>query len=183
MTAEAFARVDPERLLAAQTAVTGKGNPVLSGHAFHITVDGDVLPDHPGDLLVDGASADVELLMGTNTDEYRLWFVPGGHTEKVGSLGQRLLLRKGRISPNVAKVYRAGRSKEKPGEVLGVLAADKLLWMPLNMLADARLNTGGAAATYMYEFGWPSPSSTFAPVTRWNSASSSTRSTCRRPAP
>ncbi|MDX2560458.1 carboxylesterase family protein [Streptomyces sp. TX20-6-3] len=156
-TAEAFAGVDPERLLAAQTAVTGKGNPVLSGHAFHIAVDGDVLPDHPGDLLVDGASSDVELLMGTNTDEYRLWFVPGGYTEKVGSLGQRLLLRKGRIPPAVAKVYRAGRPQEKPGEVLGVLAADKLLWMPLNMFADARLNTRGAAATYMYEFGWPSP--------------------------
>ncbi|MFC9595479.1 carboxylesterase/lipase family protein [Streptomyces sp. NPDC056944] len=155
-TAEAFARVEPERLLAAQTAVTGKGNPVLSGHAFHIAVDGDVLPDHPGDLLADGASADVELLMGTNTDEYRLWFVPGGHTERVGSLAQRLLLRRGRISPRVAKVYREGRSHEKPGEVLGVLAADKLLRIPQNMLADYRL-AGRTAATYLYEFGWPSP--------------------------
>ncbi|MEU4277432.1 carboxylesterase family protein [Streptomyces tanashiensis] len=155
-TAEAFAGVDPERLLAAQTAVTGKGNPVLSGHTFHIAVDGDVLPDHPGDLLADGASADVELLMGTNTDEYRLWFVPGGHTERVGSLAQRFLLRKGRISPRVAKVYREGRPQEKPGEVLGVLAADKLLRIPQNMLADYRL-AGRTAATYLYEFGWPSP--------------------------
>ncbi|MER7951821.1 carboxylesterase family protein [Streptomyces sp. NPDC096079] len=156
-TAEAFAGVDPERLLAAQTAVTAKGNPVLSGHAFHIVVDGDVLPDHPGDLLADGASADVELLMGTNTDEYRLWFVPGGHIDRVGSLAQRLLLRKGRIPPRVAKVYREGRPQEKPGEVLGAIAADKLLRVPLNMFADARLHTGGAAATYLYEFGWPSP--------------------------
>ncbi|MCX5389329.1 carboxylesterase/lipase family protein [Streptomyces sp. NBC_00094] len=156
-TAEAFAGVDPEQLLAAQTAVTGKGNPVLNRHTFHIAVDGDVLPDHPGDLLADGASADVELLMGTNTDEYRLWFVPGGHTEKVGSLAQRFLLRKGRISPRVAKVYREGRPQEKPGEVLGVIAADKLLRIPLNMLADARLNSGGSAATYLYEFGWGSP--------------------------
>ncbi|MGW8761392.1 carboxylesterase/lipase family protein [Streptomyces sp. NPDC055815] len=155
-TAEAFARVDRERLLAAQTAVTGKGNPVLSGHAFHLAVDGDVLPDHPGDLLADGASADVELLMGTNTDEYRLWFVPGGHTEKVGSLAQRFLLRRGRISPRVAQVYRAERPQEKPGEVLGVLAADKLLRIPQNLYADFRLS-GGAAATYLYEFGWPSP--------------------------
>ncbi|MFB6839165.1 carboxylesterase/lipase family protein [Streptomyces sp. NPDC056361] len=155
-TAEAFAAVDPERLLAAQTAVTGKGNPILSRHTFHITVDGEVLPDHPGDLLADGASADVELLMGTNTDEYRLWFVPGGHTEKVGSLAQRFLLRKGRIPPRVAKVYREGRTREKPGEVLGVLAADKLLRIPQNMYADFRLN-GRAAATYLYEFGWPSP--------------------------
>ncbi|MFF8380035.1 carboxylesterase/lipase family protein [Streptomyces sp. NPDC015661] len=155
-TAEAFARVDRERLLAAQAAVSGKGTPVLGRHQFHIAVDGDVLPDHPGDLLADGASADVELLMGTTTDEYRLWFVPGGHTERVGSLAQRILLRKGQIPSHVAKVYRAGRPHEKPGEILGVLAADKLLRIPLNMFADARLS-GGAAATYLYEFGWPSP--------------------------
>ncbi|MFC9700965.1 carboxylesterase/lipase family protein [Streptomyces sp. NPDC056943] len=155
-TAEAFAGVDPERLLAAQTAVTSKGNPVLSRHTFHIAVDGDVLPDHPGDLLADGASADVELLMGTNTDEYRLWFVPGGHTERVGSLAQRFLLRKGQISPRTAKVYRECRPQEKPGEVLGVLAADKLLRIPQNMLADYRV-AGRTAATYLYEFGWASP--------------------------
>ncbi|MFF8838118.1 carboxylesterase/lipase family protein [Streptomyces sp. NPDC015130] len=156
-TAEAFALVDREKLLAAQTAVTGKGSPFLAGHAFHITVDGDVLPEDPGDALADGASADVELLMGTNTDEYRLWFVPGGQADRVGPLTQRLLLRKGRIAPHTAKVYRAGRPQEKPGEVLGAIVTDWVLRVPLNMLADFRVASGRAAATYLYEFGWPSP--------------------------
>ncbi|CAM5510558.1 carboxylic ester hydrolase [Streptomyces narbonensis] len=156
-TAEAFAGVDRERLLAAQTAVTGKGSPLISGNQFHLAVDGEVLLEDPGDALADGASAEVELLMGTNTDEYRLWFVPDGHADRVGPLVQRLLLRKGRIAPHTAKVYRARRRQEKPGEVLGAIATDWILRVPLNLLADFRLNSGRAAATYLYEFGWPSP--------------------------
>ncbi|MEU7073288.1 carboxylesterase family protein [Streptomyces narbonensis] len=156
-TAEAFAGVDRERLLAAQTAVTGKGSPLISGNLFHIVVDGEVLLEDPGDALADGASAEVELLMGTNTDEYRLWFVPDGHADRVGPLSQRLLLRRGRIAPRTAKVYRALRPQEKPGEVLGAIATDWVLRVPLNMLADFRLHSGRAAATYLYEFGWPSP--------------------------
>ncbi|MFD3997697.1 carboxylesterase/lipase family protein [Streptomyces sp. NPDC058583] len=156
-TAEAFARVDRDRLLAAQTEVTGKGSPLTGGHSFQIVVDGEVVPRDPAEALADGASAEVDLLMGTTTEEYRLWFVPSGTTERVGPLVQRLLLWRTKVPSRTARVYRAGRPQEKPGEVLGALATDKLLRIPLNALADARLNTGGTAATYMYEFGWPSP--------------------------
>ncbi|MER5310573.1 carboxylesterase family protein [Streptomyces sp. NPDC002773] len=156
-TAEAFARVDRERLLAAQTEVTGKGSPLTGGHSFQIVVDGEVVPRDPAEALADGASAEVELLMGTTTEEYRLWFVPGGVVDRVGPLTQRLLLRKTKVPSRTARVYRAGRPDEKPGEVLGALATDKLLRIPLNALADARLRHGAPAGTYLYEFGWRSP--------------------------
>ncbi|MEU4080480.1 carboxylesterase [Streptomyces venezuelae] len=156
-TAEAFARVDREELLAAQTAVTGKGSPLTGGHSFQIAVDGDVVPRDPADALADGASAEVDLLMGTTTEEYRLWFVPGGTADRVGPVLQRLLLWKTRVPSRTARVYRAGRRREKPGEVLGALATDKLLRVPLNDLADARLRAGCRAGTYLYEFGWRSP--------------------------
>ncbi|KQX14961.1 carboxylesterase [Streptomyces sp. Root431] len=156
-TAEAFARVDRERLLAAQTAVTGKGSPLSGGHSFQIVVDGEVLPRDPAEALADGASAEVDLLMGTTTEEYRLWFVPSGVTDRVGPWVQRLLLRKAKVPSRTARVYRAGRPQEKPGEVLGALATDKLLRIPLNALADARLRAGASAGTYLYEFGWRSP--------------------------
>ncbi|MER5709767.1 carboxylesterase family protein [Streptomyces sp. NPDC002122] len=156
-TAEAFARVDRERLLAAQTEVTGKGSPLSGGHSFQIVVDGEVLPRDPAEALADGASAEVDLLMGTTTEEYRLWFVPSGVTDRVGPWVQRLLLRKAKVPSRTAKVYRAGRPLEKPGEVLGALATDKLLRIPLNTLADTRLRAGASAGTYLYEFGWRSP--------------------------
>lgn len=156
-TAEAFARVDRERLLAAQTEVTGKGSPLSGGHAFQIVVDGEVLPRDPAEALADGASAGVDLLMGTTTEEYRLWFVPGGVVDRVGPLLQRILLWKTKVPSRAARVYRAGRPSEKPGEVLGALATDKLLRIPLNRLADSRLASGAPGGTYLYEFGWRSP--------------------------
>ncbi|MCX4986893.1 carboxylesterase/lipase family protein [Streptomyces sp. NBC_00572] len=156
-TAEAFARVDREKLLTAQTKVTGKGSPLTGGHSFQIVVDGEVVPRDPAEALADGASAEVDLLMGTTTEEYRLWFVPSGVTDRVGPLVQRLLLWKAKVPSRAARVYRAGRPQEKPGEILGALATDKLLRIPLNTLADARLRSGARAGTYLYEFGWPSP--------------------------
>ncbi|MEX0168758.1 carboxylesterase/lipase family protein [Streptomyces sp. LMG1-1-1.1] len=156
-TAEALARVNPERLLAAQTEVTGKGSPLTGGYSFQIAVDGEVLPRDPADALAAGASAGVDVLMGTTTEEYRLWFVPGGVVDRVGPLAQRLVLWKTRVPSRTARVYRAGRTREKPGEVLGALATDKLLRIPLNRLADARLRSGAPGGTYLYEFGWRSP--------------------------
>ncbi|MFF5784946.1 carboxylesterase/lipase family protein [Streptomyces sp. NPDC012693] len=156
-TAEAFARVDPETLLDAQTEVTGKGSPLTGGHAFQVVVDGEVVPRDPAEALAAGASADVDLLMGTTTEEYRLWFVPGGLVDRVGPVAQRLLLWRTKVPSRTARVYRAGRRGEKPGEVLGALATDKLLRIPLNALADARLRRGAPAGTYLYEFAWRSP--------------------------
>ncbi len=55
-TAEAFAAVDRELLLTAQTEVTSKGSPLLGGHSFQIVVDGDVLPCDPAEALLGGDS-------------------------------------------------------------------------------------------------------------------------------
>ncbi|NML53759.1 carboxylesterase family protein [Streptomyces sp. R302] len=162
-TAEAFAAVDRERLLTAQTEVTAKGSPLTGGgHSFQLVVDGDVLPRDPAEaLLGDGgpgvASGEVDLLLGTTSEEYRLWFVPSGLVERLSAPTLRLALWKSRVPSRTARVYRANRPQARPGEILGALATDKLLRVPLNRLADARLRSGAAGRTYVYEFGWPSP--------------------------
>ncbi|MFF0483497.1 carboxylesterase/lipase family protein [Streptomyces sp. NPDC004435] len=218
-TAEAFAAVDRERLLAAQNEVTSKGSPLTGGgQSFQIAVDGDVVPRDPAEALTaagadsgagtgpgarlgrrvagqlpkgafgeafagagvepgdagpsgvesggvepDGAepggveSHGVDLLMGTTSEEYRLWFVPSGLVERLSPLMLRLALWKTRVPSRTARVYRANRPQARPGEVLGALATDKLLRVPLNRVADARLRSGAAGRTYLYEFGWPSP--------------------------
>ncbi|WP_282692151.1 carboxylesterase family protein [Streptomyces sp. CC208A] len=157
-TAEAFAAVDRERLLTAQTEVTAKGSPLTGGgHAFRIVVDGEVLPRDPAEALAAGESAGVDLLLGTTTEEYRLWFVPNGLVERLSPLMLRAALWRTRVPSRTARVYRANRPQARPGEVLGALATDKLLRVPLNRIADARLRSGAAGRTYLYEFGWPSP--------------------------
>ncbi|MFZ4273912.1 carboxylesterase/lipase family protein [Streptomyces arboris] len=155
-TAAAFAAVGPEALLTAQTEVTSGGNPLTGRNSFQLVVDGDLLDRDPAEALRTGsAAAGIDLLMGTNTEEYRLWFVPGGLTERISRLKLRLALLKFKVPNATARVYRANRPDATPGEILGALATDLLLRVPLNRLADARADAPGS--TYVYEFGWPSP--------------------------
>ncbi|MGW5065047.1 carboxylesterase/lipase family protein [Streptomyces cyaneofuscatus] len=155
-TAAAFAAVDPEALLTAQTEVTSGGNPLTGRNSFQLVVDGELLTQDPAEALRTGsAAAGVGLLLGTNTEEYRLWFVPGGLTERIGRLKLRLALLKFKVPNATARTYRSNRPDATPGELLGALATDLLLRVPLNRLADAR--AGAPGSTYVYEFGWPSP--------------------------
>ncbi|MEU7002291.1 carboxylesterase family protein [Nonomuraea sp. NPDC046570] len=150
-TAAAFAAVDRELLLTAQAEATAKGNPLSGGAGFQVVIDGDTVPSHPLEALRAGTAGEIDLLVGSNTEEYRLWFVPTGVVDRVGRLALRLALAKFRIKGRVAKVYQANRPGARPGEILGALATDLLLRVPLNRLADSR------ARTFVYEFGWRSP--------------------------
>ncbi|MEV0096767.1 carboxylesterase family protein [Streptomyces sp. NPDC050738] len=154
-TAEALAQVDRAALLDAQTAATRRGNPITGGAGFHIVVDGDVVPRDPATALAQGAADGIDLLLGSNTDEYRLWFVPGGLVDRIGRLTLRAAVLKQRAPWRAPRVYGAERPGSSPGEILGAIATDKLLRIPLNDLADAR--TGRPGRTFFYEFAWPSP--------------------------
>lgn len=144
-TAEAFAGVDRGLLLDAQTEVVGRADPISGGPGFPLVADGDVVPDEPALPVVD-------LLLGCNREEYRLWFVPSGMVDRVSGLSLRLALLKFRIPGRVARLYRAARPGAKPGEILGEMATDLLVRGPLNRLADSRPDR-----TFLYEFAWRSP--------------------------
>ena len=46
-------------------------------------IDGDVLPARPIDRIAAGAGAGVDVMVGTNTDEWRLFLVPSGAIDQV----------------------------------------------------------------------------------------------------
>jgi para-nitrobenzyl esterase len=50
---------------------------------FHPVVDGDVVPAPPIDRIAAGAGADVDLLVGTNSDDWRLFPVLSGLLDQV----------------------------------------------------------------------------------------------------
>ncbi|MFL1378756.1 carboxylesterase/lipase family protein [Nocardiopsis protaetiae] len=147
-TAAAFAAVDRRRLLEAQNAVVAASSPLGGGPGFQIVVDEDVVSAAP-------PPCDVDLLLGSNLEEYRLWFVPDGTIDRIGGLTLRLASLKFKIPGRVARLYRAGRPGARPGEVLGAMATDLLLRGPVNRWADARAD--GPARTFVYEFAWRSP--------------------------
>ncbi|MGW5861656.1 carboxylesterase/lipase family protein [Streptomyces sp. NPDC055239] len=160
-TAADFARVDRARLLAAQRAATTGGTPLTGGRGFHLVVDGDVVPEDPAAALARGASDGIDVLLGGNTDEYRLWFVPSGLVDRIGNATLWAAVLKDRAPWRAPGVYRATRPGASPGEILGAMVTDKVLRVPLNRLADARAGRQGLLSrrgrTFVYEFAWPSP--------------------------
>lgn len=152
-TARAFAEVDRAELLAAQVAAQAGRNALNADSAFSVVIDGTVVAADPQSALTGGAARDIDLLLGYTSDEYRLWFIPSGLADRINGLTLRLALLKLKIRSSVRKRYRAARPTDTPGELLGRIAGDRLLVLPLYLLARSRAGSG----TYVYEFAWRTP--------------------------
>ncbi|MEV0411320.1 carboxylesterase family protein [Streptomyces sp. NPDC050448] len=151
-TAEAFAATALPDLLAAQGAVLRRSGPLVAGPAFGLVADPDTLP---GDPLEAAAAAEVPLLLGWTTEEYRLWLAPTGAMKLMDRLGPlTVALARSRSGKDRAAVraLRAALPGAGPAELAGQLLTDRLLRDPLRRLAGARRT----ASSFLYEFGWPS---------------------------
>jgi para-nitrobenzyl esterase len=167
-TAANLAGLDLDKVVAAQAAVRdamaaapdpARWGPsvVATSMAFIPVIDGDILPVHPLAALAAGHGADVPLLAGTNTEEFRLFFVPTGMAAMVTEQTMPAFLGALGISPDTAAVYHANRPGASAGDVLCALVTDRFFRNPTFAAAAARLAAGGPAATYLYEFAWQSP--------------------------
>lgn len=154
-TRDAFLAFSPEQLLAAAARVTAGTTPLTGGANFALALDPQLVPANPLDAIKTGVGSGIALLIGTTTDEARLWLVPTGLVMKLKWLHLEVARRKVGISAAAVRLFKRNRPHSVLGEVLGDLATDKLLRVPVNQAADARLDHG--ATTYVYEFAWPSP--------------------------
>ncbi len=90
-TVEAFAAIAPGALIAAQSAchrsVFRDARPSRVGRArrnlmpFEPAIDGTVVPARPIDRIAEGASSQVDVIIGSNADEYALFLIPNGVAE------------------------------------------------------------------------------------------------------
>ena len=174
-TREAIAQVPVERFLEAQAQIDAEvmtsPDParwgievVASMMPFHPVVDGDVLRARPIDRIAAGAGADVDLLVGTNADDWRFSPVLGGFIDQITEemlagpverFGFWTLAAYGVRPEAVLPHYRASRFGGAPGDVLAAVMTDWWVRVPALRLADAHAPAPGG--TYMYEFAWPSP--------------------------
>lgn len=154
-TREAFLGISPEHLLAAQARVTAGSTPISGGAGYAIAIGPSLVPVNPQDAIEAGHADSIPLMIGTTTDEARLWLVPTGLVHKLKRLHLAVARRKTGISAAAVRLFRRNRPDASTGEVLGALATDKLLRVPANQVADARLSHG--ATSFVYEFSWPSP--------------------------
>ena len=132
------------------------GEVAANGMPFEPVVDGEVVPARPIDRIVAGAGADLELMVGTTSEEWRFFLVPGGAIDHVTE--DRLSTMARALGLDVAQtlpVYRASRPQATPGDLLGALITDWFFRIPAIRLAEAHGKNGGT--TYVFEFAWRSP--------------------------
>ena len=133
------------------------GQLALSLLPFAPVVDGSVLPAAPVRSLAAGQGADVRLMIGSNRDEARLFFVAPG---TLGFIDDALLAgaatRYG-LSADGLRVYRDNRPSASPGDVLAAVITDWFFRVPAIRVAEARAASQAAGGTWMYRFDYPEP--------------------------
>ncbi|MBP6012116.1 MAG: carboxylesterase/lipase family protein [Alphaproteobacteria bacterium] len=175
LTREALAAVPDERLLAAQTElkeeVAAAPDPVRWGDEvvatmmpFHTVVDGSIVPAPPITRIAAGASRQVDVIAGSNTQDWKMFVVANGlmgritddiATGPVAKHGFQSLAAYGLPAEKALAAYRAVMPGASGADILAAVQTDWWCRIPAIRLAEARV--GAPGATYMYEFAWPSP--------------------------
>jgi para-nitrobenzyl esterase len=169
-TWEALTAVPVDRLLEAQTALDAElyadpdpaqwgADVARSRLAWQPVVDGELIPARPIDRIAAGASADVDIMTGSNADEFNLFLVPDGAIDQItdAALGGLISIYGLPVDAALA-TYRPAHPGASAGELFSAVQGDWWMRIPALQLADAHAkNTTSAGGTYMYEFAWRSP--------------------------
>lgn len=165
-TLEAITSVPLDQLVQAQVALSadvfGNPDPARWGEAsanlmpFEPVIDGKVLPARPIDSIVAGAGSSIDVLIGTNSEEEGLFFVPNG---AINYITEDILT--GAVSAyglpleETLATYRSARPGATAGDVYEAIVTDWFYRIPAIRLAEAHVKNNGR--TFMYEFAWQSP--------------------------
>jgi para-nitrobenzyl esterase len=167
VTRDAIAAVPIDRTLQAQLELHAEldanpdprrwGDDVASSQMlWGPVVDGDVIPAPAMERIAAGAGSDVDIIVGTNVDEHRLFL---GSMAAFGQIGvdrlTRTLAAYGLPLEPALAVYRAAHPGANSGDLLAAIQTDWYWRMPAIRLAEAHAR--GRAATYMYELAWRTP--------------------------
>jgi carboxylesterase 2/para-nitrobenzyl esterase len=166
-THEAFAAIPNDRLMMAQTDLKADLVSHLDPERWGVEVvtallpwqpviDGDTIPTPPLDRIVAGTGADIDLLIGTNTDEHRLFLASTGALGQITdeALAAAVVAYGLRLEETFA-AYRAAHPGASSGDLLAAIQTDWYWRIPAIRLADAHAKN--SSATWMYEFAWRSP--------------------------
>ncbi len=154
-----------ERLLLAQRRSL-RGDPARLGNLpWQPTVDGDLVRRQPLDSIRSGAAADVELLVGTNRDEWKLFVVGAPHLRTMSpeALRRRVIraLQQGGGDPEAAGALiehhreRADGGRRWPFETWVAIRTEQYFLLPAIELAEAHARH--RSSTYCYRLDFPAP--------------------------
>jgi carboxylesterase type B len=178
-TRAAIAAVPIKRLLSAQTELKAEllAHPdpghwsrevAASLMPWQPVIDGDVVPRRPIERIAAGAGAHVDVMVGTNTEDWKLFLaitgvLPGVTEESLRGAdsieGFPPPAAYGLPVETAIDAYHDRYPAATPGELLAAVQTDWWVRIPAIRLADAHANAARTtgAGTYMYEFAWAAP--------------------------
>jgi carboxylesterase 2/para-nitrobenzyl esterase len=166
-TRKAVAVLSPERVLEAQAQLRVQllaqsepafwGEVALSFLPWAPTVDGQIIPQPPIEAIRDGAAANIDLVVGSNTEETRLFFLSDGSIDRITDQAVSALAMTYGLPAQGLSAYRAANPQASSGELFSAIQTDWYWRIPAVRLADAHASSAARASTYMYEFAWRSP--------------------------
>ncbi len=129
--------------------------PVYGISRFIPVVGDDVLPEHPLQALAKGAGKEVDLLIGTNSEEMNLYFVPTKVRARIPGFLAKWLVGKSHPKAKAAlQAYGFGTKGKKPGHAMTEALSDLVFRWPARQFAAAH-----QGRTHVYEFDWRSTAS------------------------
>ena len=151
---QAQAKMDQDLLARPDPAVWGEV--ALSSLPWSPAVDGDVLPGAPIDLIRAGSAAEIDLIVGSNLEETRLFLLTGGAMDRITDAALPAMTAHYGLGPEGLAAYRAAYPTASPGELFSTIQTDWYWRIPAVEMADAHA-AAASARTFMYEFAWRSP--------------------------
>jgi len=146
--------VATDELVRAQAAAALALIPTIGMMPFHPMVDGDVLPARPADALALGSFAERPLVVGTTTDEMRLFVDTSGPQPEreriVKRVAKYLGVEPGRAT-EVVDGYASALGTDDTHDIWATLFSDVEMELPAAAMRDAHQAHG---PVYSYRFGW-----------------------------
>src|SRR5271166_5221367 len=153
---DAIRALTPEQLLKGTLLADGKTPDPEFGMAYQPVIDGVVIPRMPIEMVTDGASSDVAIMVGSTLDEWKLFapMDPGIYKLDRAGLAARYSRR---ITPEAADALigdyekaRASRgASTAPPELFNALETDRIFRIPAVRLAEVHANRRGRIYKYL----------------------------------
>jgi len=161
---QALRMVPAEEIVKAQIAIM----PDASGGFFidrplrlGPVVDGEIVPEHSLSAVRKGYAKEIDIFVGSNLDETKLWNLLNPGAEKIQSEGLEkgikaiaaLTGKRESQADNLLKIYQ--KTRKTPRDIMDALTTDYTFRIPSIRLAEAQ--SLHQKNTFMYLFTWQSP--------------------------